>query len=174
MTSITLTGNLNMISTNGDGPQMLTEAAEFVAALAQMGVVVGVEINLRPVAPPAPLSTAKVVKTEELAPPANPQTPSLKEAGARPDLSASMSRDEQRLFDALSSGEVSWRKLSESDRISMIAALGCSMTLYLGRPVKMGDWDSLRPTWAPSVSALPMTYAESWKALADQWSVELT
>jgi hypothetical protein len=48
MTPIIITGALTMTSLNGDGPQLLTEAAEFLSALAQMGVQMAVEINLRP------------------------------------------------------------------------------------------------------------------------------
>lgn len=49
MTSITLAGRLELQSNNGDGAQLLTEAAEFVNALAQMGVQLGVRIALAPV-----------------------------------------------------------------------------------------------------------------------------
>ena len=45
MTPITITGALSMVSTNGDGAQLLTEAAEFLNALAQMGVQMAVVTN---------------------------------------------------------------------------------------------------------------------------------
>jgi hypothetical protein len=35
MTPITITGALSMVSANGDAPQLLTQAAEFLNALAQ-------------------------------------------------------------------------------------------------------------------------------------------
>lgn len=49
MTSITLAGRLELQSTNGDGALLLSEAAQFVNALAQMGVQLGVRVALAPV-----------------------------------------------------------------------------------------------------------------------------
>ena len=170
MTPIQITGALTMLSTNGDGPQLLTEAAEFLNALAQMGVQMGVEIHLRPVAPEPATYTppARIVEHvadsgEERATigappfsagePANP-TPA---APAQPDAPLLL---------------LPWRKLDKEQRHALLHMEGRRLAKALRHPPTMAEWDTYKPAEYPTASALPKTFGETWATLAWSWTRE--
>lgn len=108
MTSISFTGAFALQSSNGDAGQVLTEAAEFVNALAQMGVSLSVRVEFAPVdAAPAP---AVHVNGSKPTPPANP-TPAAPLATDEP-LPPSPLAPER--LAALNSGEIRFRDLNRS------------------------------------------------------------
>lgn len=167
--SITLAGRLTMQSTNGDGPQLLTEAAEFVNALAQMGVTVGVRIELAPVdasptaAPqPAPVPAALSVPAP-LTPAANPQTarPQLAGPGApkkgRPYTVGSLAPTPDQWPDVLAELESSkrlFRTLTNDARRECLTSHGQSLTAALGHAPSMAEWDAHKRHWMPLASGL--------------------
>ena len=167
MTPITITGALTMTSLNGDGPQLLTEAAEFLNALAQMGVQMAVEINLRPVAPEPATYTppARIVEHvsdsgEERATigappfsagePANP-TPA---APAHPDAPLLL---------------LPWRKLDKEQRHALLHMEGRRLAKALRHPPTMAEWDMYKPAEYPTASALPKSLQIPWTTLATHW-----
>ena len=154
MTTITIAGALTMTSTNGDASQLLTEAAEFVAALAQMGVLMGVEISLRPVVagstPEIPdNSVARQPEPQSTPPaPANP-TPA---APAQPD------------------DPLPWAQMSKAQKIAAVHGSGRAMTRAFGRRPTQKEWDAVKPHDYPAASGAAWTVGLGWKALCEQWT----
>jgi len=156
MTPITITGALTMTSLNGDGAQLLTEAAEFLNALAQMGVQMAVEINLRPVgAAPERISPA------EQPTPAQPEPP----APANPTPAAPAQPEEPRPLLLLP-----WRKLDKEQRHALLHMEGRRLAKALRHPPTMAEWDTYKPAEYPTASALPKTFGETWATLATDWA----
>ena len=196
MNPITITGALSMVSTNGDGAQLLTEAAEFLNALAQMGVQLAVEINLRPVAP----ATAQEIVVVAPAPYTAPATLNDKPA---PSLSAAIARgsaDDITLYEGhpslapvdpalaapaqpdapqwdltphtvrLRSDAPEWRKLSREQRMSLIRLEGCELARTLGHAPTMVEWDVNRPAEYPSASGVSKFLNMGWIPLTASWA----
>ncbi len=166
MTAIQVTGALSFVSRNGDGPQLLTEAAEFLNALAQLGVQMAVEINLRPVSAPAYTTPAHIVEHVAdsgafLAAISNP--PFV--APANPTPAAPAQPEEPPLDLPL------WSTMTRADRAVAVTAFGG----YLARQnphVPMAAWDAQKPLDWPSASGIAKVYAPDgkWMTLAASWS----
>lgn len=138
MNPISLTGNLSLVSTNGDGPQLLTGAAEFVAALAAMGVMVGVEINLRPAGEP---------RTRNLEP--KPRKPP----------GYARANDWQ-------TEQTGWRNYSQAERRARFEAVVRNLAAELGRPPTQAEYNERRPRSLPTATAIMTTlYDEPWKTV---------
>ena len=165
MTAIQITGALTMLSTNGDGPQLLTEAAEFLNALAQMGVQMAVEINLRPVGVPAGLSQSANF------PPVLPQQPVdlvlRAPAPVDPTPAAPAQPEEPRPLLLLP-----WCKLDKEQRHALLHMEGRRLAKALRHPPTMAEWDTYKPAEYPTASALPKTFGETWATLAWSWTRE--
>ncbi len=168
MTPITITGALTMTSLNGDGPQLLTEAAEFLNALAQMGVQMAVEINLRPVAPEPATYTPPARIVEHVsdsgaflatigAPPFSAGEP------ANPTPAAPAHPDAPLLL-------LPWRKLDKEQRHALLHMEGRRLAKALGHPPTMSEWDASRPADYPTASALPKSFGTTWYKLAQSWA----
>jgi hypothetical protein len=150
MTPITITGALTMLSNNGDGPQLLTDAAEFLNALAQMGVQMAVEINLRPVgAPPVDV----VLRT-----PAQPQPAPVDPTPAAPAQPAAP--------------QTLWRNLSREQRTALLHMEGRHLAKALGRAPTMTDWDAAKPGEYPTASGVAKYLEVGWTQLAAAWCTE--
>ena len=184
MTEITITGALTMLSNNGDGPQLLTEAAEFLNALAQMGVKMAVEINLRPVGAekpePPPTYTTPAHVVEHVADTADDITlheghPSL--APAPVDFTpAAPAQPDAPQWDltphaAHLRGEApEWRKLSREQRTALLNVEGRTLAKQLGRAPTMVEWDANRPNEYPSASGVSKYLGMGWIQIADNWT----
>lgn len=166
MTPITITGALTMLSNNGDGPQLLTEAAEFLNALAQLGVQMAVEINLRPVSAPPELSAAAnlppmlpqqpvdvVLRT-----PAQPQPAPVDPTPAAPAQPAAP--------------QTLWRNLSREQRTALLHMEGRHLAKALGRAPTMMDWDAAKPGEYPTASGVAKYLEVGWTQLAAAWCTE--
>ncbi len=181
MTALQINGALTMLSTNGDGPQLLTEAAEFLNALAQMGVQMGVEIHLRPVAPEPATYTPPARIVEHVsdsgaflatigAPPfsagepANP-TPA---APAQPDA-PQWNLTPHPVRSSSSATNPEWRKLSREQRHNLLHVEGRMLARKLGHAPTMAEWDASRPADYPTASALPKSLQIPWTTLATHW-----
>lgn len=198
MTPITITGALTMLSTNGDGPQLLTEAAEFLNALAQMGVQMAVEINLRPVgaekpAPPPVLLNPGPPVDLVLRPPQPLPAPPARRGSAdditlyagHPSLApvdptpAAPAQPEEPQWDltphpvrSSSATNHELRKLSREQRAELQHAYGRKLARQLGHPPTMAEWDAHKPADLPTASALPKTLGIPWTTLAARWASE--
>lgn len=173
---IRLSGALNMISTNGDGPQLLTEAAEFVNALAQMGVTLIVEINLRPfeaapakqewdLTPHPPKPAPTIVAAHDIPAPTVDPTP------------AGPAAPEYPLMHALENGETSWRKLSRDERRQVAAQMLRFMQApSAGRGMSQGQYEKDKPEWMPGAQGLWNLFGHmNWvEMLKRAWDGSLT
>ncbi len=141
MSAIAMTGALSMISTNGDGAQLLAEAAAFVTALAALNVPMAVEIQLRP------LSVAGL--------PTLDPTPAVR------------SKPEGPLLDDY----IPWSsQMTRNERKAAVLITGRAITQHLGHGLSMGEWDANRPMGYPPAKNLPKTYGPSWTALREAWA----
>ena len=154
MTPITITGALSMISTNGDGAQLLTEAAEFLNALAQMGVQMAVEINLRPIgsekaAAPVLLNPGPpvdlVLRTQEPAYPAPAPMDPPPAAPAQPE-----------------EPPTTWRKLNQYQRMNLASRALCDLRDGLGEKLTQAEYREMKPDWMPGPETLISLFGTSW------------
>ena len=168
MTPIQITGAFSMTSNNGDGPQLLTEAAEFLQALAAMGVAMAVEINLRPVAPEPATYTPPARIVEHVsdsgaflatigAPPFSAGEP------ANPTPAAPAHPDAPLLL-------LPWRKLDKEQRHALLHMEGRRLAKALRHPPTMAEWDTYKPAEYPTASALPKFLQAPWVTLASGWA----
>lgn len=152
MSAITTTGTMTFISTNGDGPQLLTEVAEFLSAFAQMGVMLAVEVSIKPVmsaSKPAALTNITSEQIEQIEQNPTPAAPRAR---------------------ASSGGE--WRGLSREQRAQRIHEEGRLLTMQLGHAPNMSEWDQHRMMSLPKASGVAKVYAAdgSWATLQAQWN----
>ncbi len=156
MTPITITGALTMLSNNGDGAQLLTEAAEFLNALAQLGVQMAVEINLRPVAQVAtvPAHFPNVAPEFDQRPERDP-VPFPPAARAQPAAPQTL-----------------WRNLSREQRTALLHMEGRHLAKALGRAPTMTDWDAAKPGEYPTASGVAKYLEVGWTQLAAAWCTE--
>ncbi len=180
MTPITMSGSLTMLSTNGDGPQLLTEAAEFLNALAQMGVQMAVEINLRPVGVET-ASTPARAPVGWLSHPVStgPQPPTTLAVGSTNPTPAAPAQPEEPQWDltphpvrSSSATNPEWRKLSREQRHALLHAEGRLLTKRLGHMLTMAEWDARKPAEYPTASGLPKQFDIPWTTLALTWASE--
>jgi hypothetical protein len=192
MIPITIAGFLYMASTNGDGPQLLTETAEFVSALAQIGVALAVEITLRPIdSQPAPPAVAHVV-----APVQTPvQTTPRSSAADAPDTIYVSPAEARVLAAAFATPapepqhapldptpaasappnapqrQPAWSDLSKPQRANVVDALGLHLTQSLGHPPSMAEWNARKPQDWPGAKSIGTTYAPDtlWRTLQARW-----
>ena len=184
MSPITMSGSLTMLSTNGDGPQLLTEAAEFLNALAQMGVQMAVEINLRPVSAekasaPLMLMPSPPVDLVLRTPQPLPEPPvrrgsaddiTLYEghpslAPVDPTPAAPAQPEEPRPLLLLP-----WRKLDKEQRHALLHMEGRRLAKALRHPPTMAEWDTYKPAEYPTASALPKFLQAPWVTLTSGWA----
>jgi hypothetical protein len=170
MTPITITGALTMTSLNGDGPQLLTEAAEFLNALAQMGVQMAVEINLRPVGaekpePPTYTTPAQVVEHVADSGAFLAGNPPFTLAPVDPTPAAPAQPDAPQRISP-------WLHLNREQRAALIDMEGRTLAKTLGHAPTMAEWDALKPQDYPAASGVAKTYSQdrSWQTLAASWS----
>jgi len=168
MNPISLTGNLSLWSTNGDGPQLLKQAAEFVQALAAMGVMVGVEINLRPVVDGAPAPLA-------------PLAPAVPPAPTNPTTAAPSATGEPRTWNLepkprkppgyarandWQTEQTGWRNHSQAERRARFEAVVRNLAAELGRPPTQAEYNERRPRSLATATAIMTTlYDEPWKTV---------
>ena len=181
MTPITITGALTMTSLNGDGPQLLTEAAEFLNALAQMGVQMAVEINLRPVGaekPAPPPSTESQPEPPVRRGSADDITlyaghPSLAPVNPTPAAPSESVEPQWNLTPHPVRGNNAtnpeWRKLSREQRHNLLHVEGRMVARKLGHAPTMAEWDAHKPAEYPTASALPKSLQIPWTTLATHW-----
>ena len=165
MSAITMSGSLTMLSTNGDGPQLLTEAAEFLNALAQMGVQMAVEINLRPQAiEKAAILTQPPVGWLSHPVSTGPQPPATLAVGSTNPTPAAPAHPDAPLL------LLPWRKLDKEQRHALLHMEGRRLAKALGHPPTMSEWDASRPADYPTASALPKSFGTTWYKLAQSWA----
>jgi hypothetical protein len=177
---ITIAGSLTMHSSNGDGAQLLTEAAEFLNALAQMGVTLGVRIELASVAASPAVVPPVGVMLPVLRTDANGSVlPYDKDAGrtfdsepvANPTPAAPAQPDEPPTLEAirlrLDRGEMLFRDVPRPTRYQLVLETGRSRATDLGYPPGMAMWDQLKPTWMPTAGGLTKT--TDWPTKWSDW-----
>ena len=196
MSPITMSGSLTTLSTNGDGPQLLTEAAEFLNALAQMGVQMAVEINLRPVGAETasahtraavgwlahPVSTGQQPPTTLAVGATDPalvlRTPGTVTVAAAPvdPTPAAPAQPDAPQWNLTphpvrsSAANPEWRKLSREQRHNLLHVEGRMLARKLGHAPTMAEWDAHKPAEYPTASALPKFLQAPWVTLASGWA----
>lgn len=186
-----VSGNLTMISINGDGLQLLTEAAEFVEALARMGVTMDVEINLRPTAGDTEAPTGWPVNHAQgkaSAPTTDVQVEERVEIGAGmvvdPTTAAPTPADEPRTWNLepkarKASGEKrnsdsqaaqkGWRRLPQDERRRRFEAVVRNLTDTLGGPPTQAEYNESKPDNLPTATAIVTSlYDVSWKEIVSR------
>lgn len=65
---------------------------------------------------------------------------------------------------SLNGRETTWRKVPKAIRLELVQAVLAQPT-ESGRPMTMGEFDRVRPTWMPAAMGLPTTFGCSWPEL---------
>ncbi|MBV6425467.1 MAG: hypothetical protein NAOJABEB_03287 [Steroidobacteraceae bacterium] len=181
---IVLSGSLTMVSANGDGEAMLIEAAEFVSGFAALGVVIAVEIRLRPaaeesapepslvwIAHPAPMwsSAPGTLTTGDTLTPGDEEwieTPpgmvvDPLTAAAQGEASSARSRKESPARKR--GGSTSWRVLSTMEQRRAAVDVLAALWEKHGRAPTQREYEEAKPEWMPGAGTLMTgTFKEPW------------
>jgi hypothetical protein len=137
---------MTFVSQNGDGPDLIAKIAEFVSALASIGITVGVEISLRCVTQ----ERNSVVPALEINAPEHGNFPPA--APAQPAAPQTL-----------------WRNLSREQRTALLHMEGRHLAKALGRAPTMMDWDAAKPGEYPTASGVAKYLEVGWTQLAVAW-----
>lgn len=163
MNHVTVTSETKLISTNGDGPMVLENAATLYAALSALGAVPIVEIVIRTPVPthkifsaadlPALVLTVNGAKAAQDVRPATPAE--VEQATITPDPTPA----------AAQPAETSWRKMTPDQRQD--AALRYLNGLYvrLGHAPTQMEYHAAKPEWMPTATPLVALFGMSWPDL---------